>query len=490
MEERQFLAFDLGAESGRALVGILKEDKLVVEEIHRFVNRPVEILGRLYWNVPQIFQEIKEGINKAFSKYPHIESIGIDTWGVDFGLVTKEGYLAGLPVCYRDHRTDGILEKAFKVMPRERIYELTGIQIMQINTLFQLYSMVLEDSSLFKAAYKLLFMPDLFNFMLTGEMKTEFSIATTSQLYNPIKDSWEEEIFERFRIPIEIMPELEMPGKEIGKISESIRREFNIKDISVISPCGHDTACAVASVPAEGEDWAYLSSGTWSLMGVELKEPIINKDSLEANFTNEGGVNKTFRFLKNIMGLWLLQSVRRIWMKEGTEFTYSEITKMAEEEKPFQFFINPDDSSFLNPPNMVLAIREYCEKTGQKIPETKGEIVRCILESLAFRYKEVFESLEKIIGRKIKILHIVGGGSQNALLSQFTANVLGIPVMTGPVEATAIGNIMIQAISRGAIKDLSSGRRIIRNSFEPIIYYPKDTEIWEREYKRYKEVIK
>lgn len=490
MEERQFLAFDLGAESGRALVGILKEDKLVVEEIHRFVNRPVEILGRLYWNVPQIFQEIKEGINKAFSKYPHIESIGIDTWGVDFGLVTKEGYLAGLPVCYRDHRTDGILEKAFKVMPRERIYELTGIQIMQINTLFQLYSMVLENSSLFKSAYKLLFMPDLFNFMLTGEMKTEFSIATTSQLYNPIKDSWEEEIFERFRIPIEIMPELEMPGKEIGKISESIRREFNIKDISVISPCGHDTACAVASVPAEGEDWAYLSSGTWSLMGVELKEPIINKDSLEANFTNEGGVNKTFRFLKNIMGLWLLQSVRRIWMKEGTEFTYSEITKMAEEEKPFQFFINPDDSSFLNPPNMVLAIREYCEKTGQKIPETKGEIVRCILESLAFRYKEVFESLEKIIGRKIKILHIVGGGSQNALLSQFTANVLGIPVMTGPVEATAIGNIMIQAISRGAIKDLSSGRKIIRNSFEPIIYYPKDTEIWEREYKRYKEVIK
>ncbi|MCX7942642.1 MAG: rhamnulokinase [Dictyoglomaceae bacterium] len=490
MEERQFLAFDLGAESGRALVGILKEDKLVVEEIHRFVNRPVEILGRLYWNVPQIFQEIKEGINKAFSKYPHIESIGIDTWGVDFGLVTKEGYLAGLPVCYRDHRTDGILEKAFKVMPRERIYELTGIQIMQINTLFQLYSMVLENSSLFKSAYKLLFMPDLFNFMLTGEMKTEFSIATTSQLYNPIKDSWEEEIFERFRIPIEIMPELEMPGKEIGKISESIRREFNIKDISVISPCGHDTACAVASVPAEGEDWAYLSSGTWSLMGVELKEPIINKDSLEANFTNEGGVNKTFRFLKNIMGLWLLQSVRRIWMKEGIEFTYSEITKMAEEEKPFRFFINPDDSSFLNPPNMVLAIREYCEKTGQKIPETKGEIARCILESLAFRYKEVFESLEKIIGRKIKILHIVGGGSQNALLSQFTANVLGIPVMTGPVEATAIGNIMIQAISRGAIKDLSSGRRIIRNSFEPIIYYPKDTEIWEREYKRYKEVIK
>jgi rhamnulokinase len=347
-------------------------------------------------------------------------------------------------------------------MPKEKIYSLTGIQIMQINTLFQLYSMVLENSSLFKSAHRLLFMPDLFNFMLTGEMKTEFSIATTSQLYNPIKDAWEEEIFEKFRIPIEIMPEITSPGTEVGVISDSIRKELNLKDISVISPCGHDTACAVASVPSEGEDWAYISSGTWSLMGVELKKPIINEDSYIANFTNEGGVNKTFRFLKNIMGLWLLQSVRRVWMKEGVELSYSEITKLAESAKPFQSFINPDDSSFLNPPNMVSAIKEFCEKTRQKVPETKGEIVRCILESLAFRYKEVFENLEKILKRKIKILHIVGGGSQNTLLSQFTANILGIPVMAGPVEATAMGNIMIQAISRGTIKDLVHGRKVIK----------------------------
>jgi rhamnulokinase len=489
MEGRKFLAFDLGAESGRALVGILtNNNQIIVEEIHRFINKPVEILGRLYWNVPQIFEEIKEGIGKAFSKYPDIESIGIDTWGVDFGLVTKEGYLAGLPVCYRDHRTDGILDKAFKVMSKEKIYSLTGIQIMQINTLFQLYSMVLENSSLFKSAYRLLFMPDLFNFMLTGEMKTEFSIATTSQLYNPIKDDWEEEIFEKYGIPIEIMPKVNPPGTEIGVISESIKREFNLKNISVISPCGHDTACAVASVPAEGEDWAYISSGTWSLMGVELSKPIINEESLTANFTNEGGVNKTFRFLKNIMGLWLLQSVRRVWIREGEELSYSEITKLAESAKPFQFFINPDYSSFLNPPNMVLAIQEYCRKTHQKVPETKGEIVRCILESLAFRYREVFENLEKILKRKIRILHIVGGGSQNTLLSQFTANILGIPVMTGPIEATAMGNIMIQAISKGAIKDISHGRNIIKNSFEPIIYKPKDTEIWEKEYQKYKEI--
>jgi len=488
MKERKFLAFDLGAESGRALVGILKDERLEVEEIHRFINKPIEILGRLYWNLPQIFQEIKEGIGKAFSKYPDIESIGIDTWGVDFGLVTKEGYLAGLPVCYRDHRTDEILNKAFKVMPRERIYSLTGIQIMQINTLFQLYSMVLENSSLFNATHKLLFMPDLFNFMLTGEMKTEFSIATTSQLYNPIKDAWEEELFEKFGIPMEIMPEVTMPGTEVGKISESIKREFNLKDVSVISPCGHDTACAVASVPAEGSDWAYISSGTWSLMGVEIKEPIINKDSLEANFTNEGGVNKTFRFLKNIMGLWLLQSVRRIWMKEGVELSYSEITNLAEESEPFQYFVNPDDDSFLNPPNMESAIKEFCKRTHQKVPKTKGEIIRCILESLAFRYKEVFETLEKLLGKHIRILHIVGGGSQNTLLSQFTADALDIPVITGPVEATAMGNIMIQAISRGAIKDLPHGRKIIKNSFEPVVYYPRDHKRWEEEYKRYKEI--
>ncbi|PMQ00858.1 MAG: rhamnulokinase [Dictyoglomus sp. NZ13-RE01] len=489
MEPKKFLAFDLGAESGRALVGILKENKLEVEEVHRFINRPVEILGRLYWNVPQIFQEIKEGINKAFLKHPDIESIGIDTWGVDFGLITKEGYLAGLPVCYRDHRTDGILEKAFQVMPKEKIYSLTGIQIMQINTLFQLYSMVLENSSLFKSAYKLLFMPDLFNFMLTGEIKTEFSIASTSQLYNPIKDNWEEELFESFGIPINIMPEILPPGSYIGELSEGIKRELGLKNVSVIAPCEHDTGCAVAGVPAEGKDWAYISSGTWSLMGVELKEPIINEESLTANFTNEGGVNKTFRFLKNIMGLWLLQSARRVWMREEIELSYSEITKLAEESKPFQCFINPDDVSFLNPPNMVLAIQDYCRKTNQKVPETIGEIARCIIESLAFRYKEVFESMEKILKKKIRMLHIVGGGSQNSLLSQFTANVLGVPVVTGPIEATAMGNIIIQAISRGIVKDIEEGRRIIKNSFEPKIYYPENTETWEKEYKRYKEIL-
>lgn len=488
MGERRFLAIDLGAETGRVILGTLKDEKLYLEEVHRFVNRPVEILGRLYWNVTQIFQDIKDGLTKAFVKYKDIESIGIDTWGVDFGLITREGYLLGIPVCYRDHRTDGILEKAFQVMSKEKIYELTGIQIMQINTLFQLYSMVLENSSLFNSAYKLLFMPDLFNFMLTGEIKTEFSIATTSQIYNPVKDDWEEEILKKFSIPLDIMPEVVLPGTEIGRLHKAIKEELRIDDVSVIAPCEHDTGSAVVGVPGEGEDWAYISSGTWSLMGVEISRPIINEESLKANFTNEGGYNKTFRFLKNIMGLWLLQRVRREWAKEGEELSYSEITKLAEEEKPFQYFINPDDPSFLNPPSMIRAIQDYCKKTNQGIPEKKGEISRCILESLALKYKEVFNDLERILKRKIRVLHIVGGGSQNYLLSQFTADVLGIPVITGPVEATALGNIVVQAINREAIKNIVKAREIIKNSSEMRVYYPQNTEKWQKIYEKYKEI--
>jgi len=488
MKERRFIAIDLGAESGRIMLGTLKDNRITLEEIHRFVNRPVDILGRLYWNVTQMFQDIKEGLSKAFSKYKDIESIGIDTWGVDFGLVTKEGYLAGIPVCYRDHRTDGILEKAFRVMSKEEIYKLTGIQIMQINTLFQLYSMVHEKSSLFNSSHKLLFMPDLFNFMLTGEMITEFSIATTSQMYNPFKDDWEEEILNKFNIPKYIMPTIVPSGTEIGKLYRGIQEELNVKDVSVIAPCEHDTGCAVVGVPGKGEDWAYISSGTWSLMGVELKEPIINEESFKANFTNEGGYGKTYRFLKNIMGLWLLQRVKREWAKEGCDLSYSEITKLAEEEEPFKYFINPDDVSFLNPPSMVKAIQDYCYKTHQGIPEKKGEIARCILESLAFRYKEVFDDLERILKKKIKVLHIVGGGSQNQLLSQFTADVLGIQVITGPVEATSLGNIVVQAITKGAIKDIKKAREIIESSSDMKTYYPKDTEKWQKMYERYKEI--
>lgn len=489
MDRRVFLAFDLGAESGRAVVGILDEAKITLKEVHRFVNRPVRILGRLYWNITQIFQELKQGLVNGVREFPNIESIGIDTWGVDFGFISKNKELVGLPVCYRDHRTDGIPEKVFEIIPKERLYQLTGIQIMQINSIFQLYSMKLEGSTLFDSIDKLLFMPDLFNFMFTGKISTEFSIATTSQLYDPINRCWSREIFSSLGLPIEIMPEIMETGSDLGSIFPDIREELGIGDITVVAPAEHDTGSAVAAVPAKGEDWAYISSGTWSLMGVEIKEPIITTESMNANFTNEGGVNNTFRFLKNITGLWLLQGCRRSWEREGLSLSYSEIVKLAEESKPFKFFIDPDHPSFLNPPDMPSAIKDFCMKTGQGVPETKGEIARCVLESLAFRYKEVFKNLESLLKRKIKVLHIVGGGSQNTLLSQFTANALGVPVYTGPVEATAMGNIIVQAMVKGAIKDLKEGREFVKNSFETTVYYPRDVDLWEKEYERFKNVI-
>ncbi|MGB9682093.1 MAG: rhamnulokinase [bacterium] len=487
---RAFLAFDLGAESGRVVVGVLNEGKLSLKEMHRFINRPVRICGRLYWNILQMFQELKVGLVKAVAEYPYIESIGIDTWGVDFGFVTKNKELLGLPVCYRDHRTDGIPEKFFEIIPKERLYSITGIQIMQINSVFQLYSMILEKSSFFNSMYKLLFMPDLFNFMFTGNISTEFSIATTSQLYDPIKNMWSKEIFDSINLPLDIMPEILNTGVALGNILPDVKEELGLeRDITVIAPAEHDTGSAVAAVPASGEDWAYISSGTWSLMGVEIKEPIITKESMDANFTNEGGVNGTFRFLKNITGLWLIQGCRRSWEREGYSLSYSDIVKMAEEATPFECYIDPDDPIFLNPPDMPEAIKEFCRKTNQKVPETKGAIARCVLEGLAFKYREVFETLKDLLNKNISTLYIVGGGSQNVLLSQFTANALNLKVHTGPVEATAMGNIMVQGIVRGAIESLEKGREIVRNSSEEVIYEPLEPEIWEKEYQRYRNTV-
>ncbi|HRU32393.1 MAG TPA: rhamnulokinase family protein [bacterium] len=489
MDNRVFLAFDLGAESGRAVVGSLNENRITLREVHRFMNRPVRILGRLYWNVTEMFQELKQGLISGVREFPDIESIGIDTWGVDFGFISTNNELVGLPVCYRDSRTNGMPEKVFEIIPREKLYQLTGIQIMQINSIFQLYSMKLENSPLFNSIHKLLFMPDLFNFMFTGKVSTEFSIATTSQLYDPINNRWSRDIFDALDLPMEIMPEILDTGADLGDIYPDIREELGVRGITIVAPAEHDTGSAVAAVPAEGDNWAYISSGTWSLMGVEVKEPIITKESMDANFTNEGGINRTFRFLKNITGLWLLQGCRRSWEREGDNLSYNEIVRLAEESKPFKFFIDPDDSSFLNPPDMPSAIKDFCIKTGQGVPETRGEIARCIFESLAFRYKDVFETLKSLIKKDIDTLHIVGGGSQNTLLSQFTADALEVPVYTGPVEATAMGNIMVQAMAKGAIKDLEEGRRLIKNSFETVVYYPKDVNLWEKEYERFKNVI-
>ena len=482
--QENFLAFDLGASSGRAVLGTLENNRLVLEEIHRFSNGPIAILGTLYWDVLRLFDEIQQ----AMSMYAHshgreLSGIGVDTWGVDFGLLSRDGALLSNPVHYRDKRTDGMMEEVFKRVPRAEVYNQTGIQFMQLNTLYQLFSMVLNKSPLLEVADILLMMPDLFNYFLTGAKSAEFTEATTSQFYNPRSRTWATSLLERLGIPTRIMPEIVPPGTILGKLSTHIAEEVGLGQVSVVAPACHDTGSAVAAVPAEGDDWAYLSSGTWSLIGIEVKEPIINEQSLKFNFTNEGGVGGTYRFLRNVAGLWLVQECRRIWERSGQSFSYQQLVNLASEAKPFIAFVDPDHNSFLNPPDMPTAIVEFCEQTGQSKPATMGEITRCALESLALKYRAVLEMISQIRG-PIKTLHIVGGGTQNTLLCQFTANATNLPVIAGPVEATAIGNIMVQAIALDYLPSIAEGRKLIRQSFDLVEYQPQEQDAWDEAYQR------
>ena len=482
----KFLAFDLGASSGRAVLGTLENDKLVLEEIHRFTNGPIAIHGTLYWDVLKLFDEMQQ----AMSLYSHnhgreLSGIGVDTWGVDFGLLSRDDALLSNPVHYRDKRTDGMMEEVFKIVPREEVYNQTGIQFMQLNTLFQLFSMVLNKSPLLEVADTLLMMPDLFNYFLTGVKSAEFTEATTSQCYNPRSGTWATLLLEKIGIPAKIMPEIVPPGTILGKLSPHIAEEVGLGKVNVVAPACHDTGSAVAAVPAEGdESWAYLSSGTWSLIGIEIKEPIINEQSLQFNFTNEGGVGGTYRFLRNVAGLWLVQECRRIWERSGQSLSYQQLVNLAAEAKPFIAFVDPDHNSFLNPTDMPAAIVEFFEKTGQSKPETKGEIIRCALESLALKYRAVLEMISQIRG-PIKKLHIVGGGTQNTLLCQFTANATNVPVIAGPIEATAIGNIMVQATALGCLPSIAEGRKMIRQSFDLVEYQPQEQDAWDEAYQRF-----
>jgi rhamnulokinase len=491
--QEKFLAFDLGASSGRAVLGILENDRLTLEEIHRFTNGPVAIHGTLYWDVLRLFAEMQQ----ALSLYVHhhgreLSGIGVDTWGVDFGLLSRDGALLSNPVHYRDKRTDGMMDEVFKRVPREEVYNQTGIQFMQLNTLFQLFSMVLNKSPLLEVADTLLMMPDLFNYFLTGVKSAEFTEATTSQCYNPRSGTWATLLLEQLGIPTKIMPEIVPPGTIMDKLSSHIAEEVGLRQVNVVAPACHDTGSAVAAVPAEdthlypsqGGDWAYLSSGTWSLIGIEVKEPIINEQSLQFNFTNEGGVGGTYRFLRNVAGLWLVQECRRIWERSGQSLSYQQLVNLAAEAKPFIAFVDPDHNSFLNPPDMPAAILEFCEKTGQSKPTTKSEIIRCALESLALKYRAVLEMISQIRG-PIKKLHIVGGGTQNTLLCQFTANATNVPVIAGPVEATAIGNIMVQAIALGCLPSIAEGRKLIRQSFDLVEYHPQEQDAWDEAYQRF-----
>jgi rhamnulokinase len=464
-----YLAVDLGAESGRVILGELAGGKLALEEIRRFPNQPVELPSGLYWDSFRLFHEIQEGLTIAGrERQLKAAGIGVDTWGVDFGLLGTDGGLIDCPRHYRDPRTNGVPERLFEKVSRWEVFQETGIQIMSINTLYQLYSLRMADSAALANAARLLFIPDLLNYWLTGVARNEVTIASTSQFYDPKMRRFATGMLERLGIPTGMLAELIEPGRAIGPLLPRLAETTGLGAVPVYAVGAHDTASAVAAVPAVGDDWCYISSGTWSLMGVESSQPVIDERSYNLNFTNEAGVEGRTRLLKNIAGLWLLQECRRAWAAEGERFGYEELALMAEEAGPARAIIDPD--AFLQPGDMPVRIRTWCREHGLDAPRTKGEFCRTILESLAHRYKDVLEGLETLIGRKIKVIHIVGGGSRNQLLNRLVAEVTGRKVIAGPVEATAAGNLLVQAIGAGEVSGLEEARAVVRRSFEITSY--------------------
>jgi len=474
---KKFVAIDLGAESGRVIVGNLSK----MEIIYRFPNHLVRVKDSIFWDILGIFNEIKKGLKEAFKKYPHqIVSIGIDAWGVDYVLLDDNGDLLGNPYHYRDKRTDNIMELVFKRIPKKEIFTETGIQFMQINTIYQLYSFAREKPQILEDTRYFLTIPDLLNYWLTGIMKNEYSITTTTQLYNPIKKDWSTKILNKLGFKKEIFGEIIMPGIEVGKLLPAIAQEIGAdSEIVIIAPACHDTGSAVAAVPIEDNTHcAYISSGTWSLIGIESPKPIINEKSFQFNFTNEGSADGGFRFLKNVTGFWIIQECKKFWDENVKLYSYDELTEIALKYGPADFKIDPDDSRFLKPgltdDNMPDRIKAYCRETGQKVPELPAEITRGIIESLANKYTKTIEMIEEITGKSIKEIYIIGGGSRNGLLCQLVVKATGLPVFAGPVEATAIGNIMIQAKTMGQIKSIVEGRKIIRRSFDIKKYLPEE----------------
>lgn len=483
-----FLAFDLGAESGRTILGTLDEGKLVLEELNRFPNEMLNLHGHWHWNVYRLFEEMKKGMKACSAREGvELESLGVDTWGVDFGLLGPDGSLLGLPYTYRDARTEGAMEAYFRKKPAERVYELTGIQFLPFNTLFQLFSMKRDASALLDSASDLLFMPDVFNYLFTGVKATEFTFATTSQLYNPKKGAWEEELFQAMDVAPALMQKIVEPGTVLGPLYDAVASETGLPKVPVVAVASHDTGSAVAAVPAEGEGYAYISSGTWSLMGVEVKDPVINETTRELNFTNEGAVGG-FRLLKNISGLWQLQQCRKAWSEERT-YGYEELMGMASSSEPFPALIDPDHPDFLHPTDMPEAIARYCRATGQAAPSSHAALVRALLESLALKYRYTLDQLRRISKAPIQKIHIIGGGSRNALLCRFTADATGLPVVAGPAEATAAGNLMMQALALGHVRSLAGMRDVIRGSFSLQSYEPGEAEAWDEAYERFQKIV-
>jgi Sugar (pentulose and hexulose) kinases len=489
MEYKSFLAFDLGATSGRSILGTLGCGRLQIKELTRFQNQMLQVGSHYYWNIFKLFEHFKAALAAVKEEGVEISSIGVDTWGVDFALIAKDGTILGAPYAYRDPHTQGMPEKFFEIISREKVYGLTGNQVMNFNSLYQLFALKQNNSSLLEAASEMLFMPDALSYLLTGNKVAEYTIASTSQILNPKTKQFETQLLEAAGISPEILVKIVMPGHAVGTLTDDLAEESELGKVPVIAVAGHDTASAVAAVPAENENFAYLSSGTWSLMGIEVKDAIINEETFALNFTNEGGVEGTTRFLKNITGMWLLEQCLKEWKKEGITYAYEKLVKMAESAPVFQSLIDPDHASFANPVSMTKAITEYCKTTGQLAPSNHAEFVRCIFESLSLKYKDVLGKIRNLAPFSIDKLHVIGGGSKNPLLNQWIANSLGIPVIAGPSEATAIGNIMIQAKAAGCVNSHAEMRQIIRESVHLEEFIPEGKDLWEQVYFRFQKIV-
>ena len=490
MNALNVLGIDLGASSGRAMLGTLEGKKLTIREIHRFLNEPVTLCGRFVWDMPRLFHEIKQALLKLSKSGETVDAIGIDTWGVDFGLLDKNGHLLSLPVHYRDARTNGIPEKVRAIIPDEELFARTGIAFNSFNTLYQLYAMKEEGDPALESAQDLLFLPDLLAYFLTGKKGTEYTIASTSQLLNPFTRDWDRELMAKLGIPAHIFGEVKLPGTVRGTLLPEIARECGVAEIPVIAIGGHDTASAVAAVPAKEKDFAYISSGTWSLLGAEAQKPLCTEGVMKANYTNEGGVDGSIRLLKNIMGLWIIQECKREWDRRGSETSFGELVELSMQAPAFKAILDVDDPCFLAPGDMPARIQAYCAKSGQPVPEGKGEISRVIYESLALKYRWAIERLEEdMLKKPIEALHIVGGGSKNALLNRFTAEAIKRPVIAGPDEGTIIGNLLVQAQALGAISGIRELREVVENSFPTKTFLPEtDGKAWDEAYQRYLKV--
>jgi rhamnulokinase len=482
---KNLLAYDLGAESGRGVLGLFDGSRLQLEVVHRFPNGPVRTLDTLHWDVLRLWGEMLVGLRKAVADRGGIDALGVDTWGVDFALLGRGGTLLGNPRHYRDPHTEGYPDEAFRTVSRLDIYRQTGLQFMRFNSLYQLLALRRDRSPLLDVADTLLMMPDLFHYWFTGIKVNEHTDVSTSQMYDPTAKGWAFGLLRALDLPTGMFGTIVQPGTVLGPLRPAVASETGAVPVPVVLPGSHDTASAVAAVPARGGSWCYISSGTWSLMGAELPAPLISEKTLEHNFTNEGGVGGTIRFLKNIMGLWLVQECRRSWERAGLNYTYEELTRLAEAAPSFAALVDPDHSSFWLPPSMPAALGEFCKRTGQPAPAEPGAVVRCALESLAMRYRWVLERLEELLGRRIDVIHVVGGGCQNALLNQLAADACNRPVVAGPVEATAIGNVLAQMIGLGVLGSLAEGREVVRRSFEVTTFEPRQSERWGEPYQRF-----